>query len=345
MVMFQAQDLPVRVGISRCLLGERVRYDGGHKHDPFLTETLARYVEFVPVCPEVEVGMGTPREPIRLVELGGEIRLRGVRSDIDHTAEMRRYARRRARELAACNLSGFVLKKDSPSCGMEHVKVWQGTGAGADDSSRRSTAAARSRGGTARGRAVRRGVGLFALALLEALPNLPVEDEGRLSEPSLRENWVERVFAYHRLRALWLTRWNIDDLSAFHRANKFVLLAHGSGAYDRLSHLLVQAESTGRSQLRARYEKQFMAGLRKIATPTGHAKVLQRMAAMCSDLLEQAERQELRAAIDAYRRSLVPLSVPLALINHHVQRLDIEGLCGQTYLNPHPNELMLRNHV
>src|SRR5262245_14302988 len=154
---------PLRIGISRCLLGEPVRYDGGHKHDRFLTDVLGKHVEFVPVCPEVEMGLGTPREPIQLVELAGEMRLRGVKSQTDHTAAMRRYARRRVQELAELDLCGYILKNDSPSCGMERVKVYQ-----------LSEGRGRFEKPSCKGRPVRCGVGLFAEALLARLPNLPV---------------------------------------------------------------------------------------------------------------------------------------------------------------------------
>ncbi len=321
-----------------CLLGERVRYDGGHKHDRFLTDTLGKFVEFVPVCPEVEIGMGTPREPIHLVELGGEIQLRGVKSDTDHTAEMRRYARRRVEQLAELDLCGYILKKDSPSCGMERVKVYQ-------SNPPKSTPAAPSSRGAGGGSPVRRGVGLFAEALLAGLPNLPVEEEGRLSDPRLRENWVERIFAYQRLKMLWGGRWKVGDLVAFHTAHKFAVLAHSPRAYTELGRLVAAAKSLPRAKLRDAYEKQFMAALAKMATPGRHANVLQHMAGFLSDHLDAAARQELAGLIDDYRRGLLPLVVPITLISHHARQLDAPYLRGQTYLNPHPKERMLRNHV
>ncbi len=332
MTVGERHPLPtLRIGISACLLGERVRYDGGHKLDRFLTDTLGKFVEFVPVCPEVEIGMGTPREPIHLIELGGEIHLRGVKSDIDHTAAMRRYARQRVRQLAALDLCGYILKKDSPSCGMERVKVYAGGRIGNPS--------------YVHGNPVRRGVGLFAEALLAGLPNLPVEEEGRLADPLLRENWVERIFAYQRLKALWSRRWKVDDLVALHTAHKFALLAHSPRAYAELGRLVAAARSLPRAELRERYEGQFMAALAKIATPGRHANVLQHMAGFLSDRLDAAARQELAGMIDDYRRGLVPLVVPITLISHHARQLDVKYLRGQTYLHPHPKELMLRNHV
>ncbi len=322
---------------------------------------MGKFVEFVPVCPEVEIGLGTPREPIHLVELGGEIHLRGVKSGTDHTAAMRRYARRRMRQLAELDLCGYILKKDSPSCGMERVKVYPLSGEAKKRRSEEAEEKARydaapphrfsappslpSSASSLLCSPVRRGVGLFAEALLAGLPNLPVEEEGRLCDPRLRENWVERIFAYQRLKALWRRRWKVADLVAFHTAHKFALLAHSPRAYAELGRLVAAARSVTRTELRHAYEKQFMAVLTKIATAGRHANVLHHMAGFLSDRLGSAARQELAGLIDDYRRGLVPLVVPITLISHHARQLDVEYLRGQTYLNPHPKELMLRNRV
>jgi uncharacterized protein YbgA (DUF1722 family) len=238
---------------------------------------------------------------------------------------MRRYARRRVEQLAALDLCGYILKKDSPSCGMERVKV------------------GRIGNPSYSSRAVRHGVGLFAEALLTGLPNLSVEEEGRLCDPRLRENWIERVFAYQRIKALWASRWRIGDLVAFHSAHKFALLAHWPQGYSELSRLVAAAKSLPRTKLREAYETQFMATLRKFATPGRHANVLRHMAGFVSDQLDTAARQELAALVGDYRRGLVPLIVPITLLAHHVRQFDVEHLRGQTYLNPHPNELMLRS--
>lgn len=323
----------IRIGVSQCLLGERVRHDGGHKRDQFLTETLGRYFEWVPVCPEVEVGMGIPRETIQLVELDDGLHLLGTRSRTDHTLAMRRYARERVRELEPWELRGYILKKDSPSCGMERVRVHR-----------------------PEGQAVRDGRGLFATALLEQFPNLPVEEEGRLCDPRLRENWVERVFAYDRLKRLWAGEfpsessrgrksWSLGDLVAFHTAHKLTLLAHSPPAYRALGNYVARAKTMGREPLRNEYEHQFMDALRKMATPGRHANVLQHMAGYFRDELDAPSRQELTELIESYRRGLLPLVVPLTLIRHYVRRFDVAYLKSQSYLNPHPQELMLRNHV
>src|SRR3954463_11912079 len=312
----------IRVGISACLLGDEVRYDGGHKRDAFLTTVLGPLVEWVKVCPEVECGMGTPREAMRLVDEDGRIRMLTVRTAVDHTARMTAYARRRVAELTDENLSGYVLKKDSPSCGMTRVKLYQGAGA-----------------------PTRTGVGLFARALLERHPDLPVEEEGRLNDSRIRENFVERVFAYRRLRDLFDSRWTVGDLVRFHTAHKLVLMAHSVPAYTRLGRLVAAAKQRPRGELRGEYSAQFMQALAAIATPQRHTNVLQHIAGYFKDTLDAPSRDELRTSIEDYRRGLLPLIVPVTLLRHHVRHQNVAYLAGQLYLDPHPKELMLRNHV
>jgi uncharacterized protein YbgA (DUF1722 family)/uncharacterized protein YbbK (DUF523 family) len=310
----------LRIGVSSCLLGVEVRFDGGHKRDRFLTEELAPYVEWVPVCPEVELGMGTPREPVQLVRTGGAVRMTGTRSRRDWTDAMDAFAARRVRELERLELCGYVLKKDSPSCGMERVKVRTGTGA-----------------------PKRSGRGLFAEALLRGNPALPVEEEGRLRDPALRENWIERVFAYRRLRTLFAARFSLGRLVAFHTAHKLQLLAHSTEAYRRLGRLVAGAKGMERAELRRRYEAGFMAALAERATRPRHVNVLQHCLGHFRERLDPAARRALAAQVADYRRGRAPLVLPVTLIRHYVDRLGIEYLAGQVYLEPHPKELMLRN--
>jgi uncharacterized protein YbgA (DUF1722 family)/uncharacterized protein YbbK (DUF523 family) len=311
---------PLRLGISACLLGEAVRWDGGHKRDPFLTETLGRWVEWVPVCPEVELGLGVPREAIRLEGDARAPRLVAADSRRDLTAEMAALARRRVAGLARLDLSGYVLKKDSPSCGMERVRVHGASGAPA-----------------------RRGVGAFARVLMEQLGLLPVEEEGRLHDPELREHFVERVFAYWRWRRFSADGPTRGGLVAFHTAHKLQLLAHDPASHRRLGRLVA-----GRGPLATvlrEYGQGFMAALRVRATPARHVNVLQHMAGYVTREIASDERRELGDVIADYRRGLVPLVVPLTLLGHHVRRQRVSYLAEQVYLNPHPRELMLRNHV
>jgi uncharacterized protein YbgA (DUF1722 family)/uncharacterized protein YbbK (DUF523 family) len=312
----------VRIGVSSCLLGQKVRFDGGHKRDAFLVETFGAFVEWVPVCPEVETGMGLPREPIRLLRAGSDIRLVGVRSATDHTDAMTRWSARRVEKLAREDLDGYILKKDSPSCGMERVKVYDAGGACA-----------------------RTGRGVFAAALMARFPLLPVEEEGRLSDPRLRDNFVERVFAYRRLRDLWTGRWTVRALVEFHTAHKLTLLAHSPDAYRALGRLVAGASALPRADVQAQYETGFMHGMAALATTRKHVNVLQHMLGYFRTALDDESRAELAATIADYHQGLLPLVVPITLFRHHVRRCGVTYLAGQTYLAPHPKELMLRNHV
>ena len=316
-------DEPIRIGISACLLGHKVRFDGGHKQDRYLTDTLGQYFQWVPVCPEVEVGLSTPRPTLRLESRDGDIRMVMPKEGRDLTRDMRRYAKPRVAALAKEGLTGYLLKKDSPSCGMERVKVYYGEGSSPS----------------------KKGRGFYAEALLTRFPNLPVEEEGRLHDPRLRENWITRVFAYHRLRSLWRKRWTIGDLVRFHTAQKFLLLAHSPGDYRELGKLVAAAKTYNRQELRETYETQFMTGLSKIATPAKNTNVLQHILGFFKNDLDSEARQELLDHIQDYRRGLVPLVVPLTLITHYVRLIGVQYLRDQVYLNPHPKELALRNHV
>ena len=312
-----------RIGISSCLLGEEVRFDGGHKRDVFLTDVLAPHVEWVRVCPEVEVGMGTPRETLRLTREGdGPVRMVTTRTGIDHTDSMTRWSVGRLQELAREELSGYVLKKDSPSCGMERVKVY-----------------------TPGGMPQRNGRGIFADALLQRFPNLPVEEEGRLSDPHLRENFIERVFAYQRLREFFRGRWSVGRLVAFHTSHKMTLLSHSTARYQQLGQLVASAAQLPRDALRAQYVSEFMATMAIVATARRHTNVLMHMAGHLKKLIDADAKVELTSCIEEYRRGLVPLVVPLTLLRHYVRLHRVDYLAGQTYLEPHPRELMLRNRV
>jgi uncharacterized protein YbgA (DUF1722 family)/uncharacterized protein YbbK (DUF523 family) len=323
MARAEPTERPIRIGISACLLGENVRWDAGHKHDRFITDTLGQYFDWVPVCPEVEIGLGVPRPPIRLEEHDGQIRLVMPQESRDLTETMRSYARRRVAALVREELCGYLLKKNSPSCGLERVKVH----AAGKNVSKRS------------------GRGLFAEILLGGQPHLPVEEEGRLHDPRLRENWIVRVFAYHRLRSLWASRWKLGDLVALHSAHKYLLLAHEPTAYTELGRMVAQAKSLPRAELRERYEARFMTALAHLATPRRHVNVLQHMVGFFKKHLDAPARQALLEQIEDYRQGYVPLIVPVTLINHYVRLLDVPYLRDQVYLNPHPKELALRNHV
>lgn len=313
---------PVRVGISSCLLGAEVRFDGGHKRNEFLTDTLGRFVEWLPVCPEVESGFGTPREAMRLVRVGGNVRVLTVKTVLDVTDQLDRYASRRVVELGEEDLSGYVLKKDSPSCGLERVKVYD-----------KNAVPSRS------------GRGRFAERLIERFPDLPIEEEGRLLDPALRENFIERVFAYWRMRGLFGSAWTLASLVRFHTAHKLTLMAHSPDAYQQLGRLVARARTLSAQTLERRYSTAFMSALSVIATRRRHVNALQHMAGYFKKQLDSASKLELLGAIEDYRRELVPLVVPITLLRHYVRLHDVAYLKGQVYLEPHPKELMLRNHV
>jgi uncharacterized protein YbgA (DUF1722 family)/uncharacterized protein YbbK (DUF523 family) len=312
----------IRLGISSCLLGEHVRFDGGHKRDGFLVDTFGAFVDWVPVCPEAECGLGTPRESMRLVGGRDGVRLLTVKSRVDVTDRVQAFVSERVDTLRADDLCGFVLKKDSPTCGVERVKVYN-----AHDVPTRS------------------GRGLFAAALRATYPHLPIEEEGRLSDPVLRDNFVERVFAYGRLRQLLRSRWTVGELVCFHTAQKLALLAHAPHHYRTLGRIVAAARSTPRRDVEEAYSHAFMTAFEVIATRARHVNVLQHAAGYFKKQLDRPSKAELIGVIDEYRRGLVPLIVPITLVRHYVRVYELSYLAGQTYFEPHPKELMLRNHV
>jgi uncharacterized protein YbgA (DUF1722 family)/uncharacterized protein YbbK (DUF523 family) len=313
---------PLRLGISRCLLGEAVRFDGGHKRDSFLTDLLGRYVEWVPVCPEVEAGLGTPREAMRLVGDPEQPRLVTIKSGTDHTQALKAMSSRRLNDLEGLDLSGFVFKKDSPSCGVERVRTYN-----------------------EHGMPGRKGVGLFARAYVERFPLIPVEEEGRLCDPLLRENFIERVFCYRRWQDLAQSGVSRQAVVRFHTIHKYLLLAHSAQHYRLLGRLVAQAKEYRPKDLVLRYGELFMQALAVKATVRKHVNVLQHILGYFKDRLDAQEKAELVGVIADYHQGLTPLIVPLTLIKHYVQVFDVAYIREQVYLNPHPKELMLRNHV
>jgi len=312
----------LRLGISSCLLGDLVRFDGGHKKDDFLVRVLGDYVEWIRVCPEVDIGLGTPRESIHLERRAGEIRLVGVRSGADHTEKMREYARDKSAEITGWDLRGYVLKKDSPSCGMERVRIYDANNVPSKD-----------------------GVGMFAEALLERNPLLPVEEEGRLRDPRLRENFIARIYAYDRWLNLKASGPKARDVIAFHTAHKLLLLAHSPEHYRVLGKLVAEAGLLPIDELLARYETDLMAGLKRVASPGRHTNVLQHLAGFLKDELDAADKAELHDIIGEYRAGHVPLITALTLLNHHLRRLGHAWVEAQAYLAPYPRELALRSAV
>jgi uncharacterized protein YbgA (DUF1722 family)/uncharacterized protein YbbK (DUF523 family) len=312
----------IRLGISACLLGEQVRYDGGHKWDRFLTDTLGKYAEFVPVCPEVECGLGVPREAMRLVGDPQNPRLVTIRSGLDHTERMLGWARTRVVELEKEGLCGFIFKSGSPSSGMERVKVYGPSGTPA-----------------------KTGVGLFARAFMEHFPLLPVEDEGRLHDPVLRENFIEAIFTLQRWRQMLALDGDRSALVDFHTRHKLLLRAHSLEHMRQLGKLVARAADLPVPELYDRYQQLLLEALKRKTTTRKNTDVLYHLMGYFKSDLDPDEKQELRDLIDLYHQGLLPLIVPVTLINHYVRKYDQPYLKGQWYLHPHPMELQLRNHV
>jgi uncharacterized protein YbgA (DUF1722 family)/uncharacterized protein YbbK (DUF523 family) len=314
----------IRLGISACLLGQEVRFDGGHQLDHFITDTLGRYVEFVPVCPEVECGLGVPREAMRLVGDPEAPRLMTVRTRIDHTERMVKWAKKRVQELEQEDLCGFIFKSKSPSSGMERVRVYNES---------------------AQGSPLIKGVGMFARIFMEHFSLLPVEDEGRLHDPVLRENFIERIFVFQRWRELLAAKTGLGGLVAFHTRHKLLILAHSTEHYRELGKLVAGVKELPTPTRYERYQSRLTEALRLKATPKKNSNVLHHLMGYFKKALTGEEKQELLEIIDNYRQGYVPLVVPVTLINHYVRKYHQPYLAEQFYLHPHPVELQLRNHV
>lgn len=314
----------IRIGISACLLGQEVRYDGGHKRDSYILGTLGRYFGFVPLCPEVAIGLGVPRETIRLVrDASGELRAVGTRNPrLDVTERLADHGRQASAQLAG--ISGYLLKKDSPSCGMERVKVYEAH-----------------KPGPAR----HAGRGIYAGEIMARLPLMPVEEEGRLGDPLLRECFLERVFVYHRWQGVQAQGFTAQKLVDFHTAHELLVMAHSHAGLRRLGRLVAEAGARPPDLLAADYARELMAILKRPARRGGHVRVLHHLMRRLQRALEPQDRQELQHLIERYRLGRLPLIVPLTLLQHYLNRHPDPSIAHQHYLNPHPDELMLRNWV
>ena len=301
-----------RIGVSSCLLGHRVRYDGGHKRHRAVTDTLSRLFDIVAVCPEMEVGMGVPREPVDLVGEPTAPRMAGQRSGRDWTGIMRRYGRRRAAEIERLEVSGFILKAGSPSCGPDRVPVLPESGG--DHGA---------------------GSGLFARALADAVPLLPVEADDRLDDAPLCENFVERVHAYREWRACTKGGPSLSRLMDFHASHKLALLAHGERHPRLLGRLLAEAGKSPPEAIMMRYGSAFMEALKQPATRKTNTNALQHLTGFLSGRLDRDSRQRLAAMVDDYRLGRVRLSAPLELIRRHAVELHAEYVLRQSYLGAH----------
>jgi uncharacterized protein YbgA (DUF1722 family)/uncharacterized protein YbbK (DUF523 family) len=312
----------IRIGISSCLLGENVRYDGGHKLDHYLVDTLGKYIEWVPVCPEVEYGLPVPREAMRLVGDPISPRLVTRSSGIDHTKGMLTWAGKKLKDIEKGDLCGFIFKSRSPSSGYKGVKVYSSSGMPA-----------------------RRGTGIFAAAFIKHFPLVPIEDDGRLHDPQLRENFIERVFVFQRWKRFVETGPPVKGLVEFHTRHKLLLMSHSPKHYTLLGRLVADSGKLKKDEMLSKYISLLMEGLKLIATVKKNTNVLSHITGYFRKRLGPDEKAELVHVIENYHKGLVPLIVPITLIQHYVRKFDEPYLKKQYYLAPHPLELMLRNHI
>lgn len=319
--MFEQTLSKISIGISSCLLGEEVRFDAGHKQNRYITDTLSRYFEFVPFCPEVAAGLGIPRPPIRLLQTDSGVRVRGVNdSQADYTDVLLEYSMQVVPHIAS--FSGYLFKSKSPSCGLYRVKIY-----------------------SEQGKPLSQGRGVFAEHICAAYPGLPVEEEGRLMDPVLRENFIEQVFVYHRWREYMQPGFTAQSLVEFHSRHKFIIQSHDEQAYRVLGRIVADAGKEGLEQRCCDYITTLMQALRKIATAKQHCNVLMHIMGFLKQRLSADDKAELLGLIEEYRQEQIPLIVPVTLLKHHLRRYPDEYIAKQFYLNPHPGELMLRNHI
>ena len=315
--------MKIKIGVSSCLLGEKVRWNGDHKQNHFVHEVLAKYFEYTPICPEMEVGMGVPRETVALYGNLEKPRMISKKTQTDWTKPMERYIKGRINILAYDNICGYIFKSKSPTCGLGRVPIYEKFGSNK----------------------VRHGPGMFTNAFINAFPLVPTEDEGRLSDSKIRENFIIKVFSFDRLQALFLKGFSFGKLVKFHTQHKFLLLAHSRKHYDTLGKLVANGKSLKPSVLKEKYGGLFMGTLALKSTPKKNTDVLLHMMGFLKKVLSKGEKEDILSTIEDYRKELIPLIVPITLIRHQVTKHNIEYLLDQVYLNPHPKELMLRNHV
>ena len=313
----------IRIGVSSCLIGEKVRWNGDHKQDRYVREILSRYFEYTPVCPEVEVGMGVPRETVALYGDPEKPSMISKKTQTDWTKPMEKYIKSRINTLSADDLCGYIFKSKSPSCGMGRVPLYSEFGS----------------------HKVKHGPGMFANAFINSFPLVPTEDEGRLNDPRIRENFIVRVFSFKRFNLLLNQKFSLGKWVKFHTQHKFLLLAHSRKHYDDLGELVAHSKTIKPSELKKKYGELFMEALTSKSTPKKNTDVLLHMMGFLKKLLTKIEKEDILSTIEDYRNEILPLIVPVTLIRHQVKKHNIEYLHDQVYLNPHPKELMLLNHV
>jgi uncharacterized protein YbgA (DUF1722 family)/uncharacterized protein YbbK (DUF523 family) len=314
--------MKIKVGISSCLLGNEVRFDGGHKHSKMCSEELSRYFDFVAECPEVGIGLGIPRKPIRLIgDVKSPLLVSVHDNSIDHTEKMLEFSHRKAKEHS--DLCGYIFMKNSPSCGLFRVKVYQENGSPAQEPGR----------------------GIYANVITQENPLLPVEESGRLTDPPLRENFITRVFAYHNWQQLKLLGLSYHSIIDFHSRYKYSLMAHAPASYVELGRMLADAGKHEVDTIADRYFSLLMSALGNVATRKTHANVLMHLQGYLKKVLSSEEKQELVRLIEQYRLDKIPLIVPITLLKHHFNNHPDPYIAKQAYLQPYPDDLSLRNAI
>ena len=310
----------IKIGISSCLMGEKVRFDSGHKRNAYINGILANFFEFTTFCPEVEIGLSIPREPIRLVTLNDKVHCVGTRNpELDVTEDL--YKSADEQQAWHRQLCGYILKKGSPSCGMERVRLYKG------DIPERI------------------GVGLYAERLMRNFPNLPVEEEGRLEDPVLRENFIQRVYIYSRWQNLMEQAISMKSLTLFHAQHKYIYMSHDQSMARQLGSWLAESHKTDLDTLTTQYPLKMMTLLKHRATRKNHVNTLQHIQGYLKNHLDAGDKQELTTNIKQYREGLLPLIVPITLLRHHFRRYPNNYISNSYYMQPHPAELMLLNSL
>ena len=312
----------LKIAISACLLGAEVRFNGGHKESRLCSQALSEHFEFVPLCPEVAIGLGIPRQPVRLV--GSPAQPQAVGS-VDSTLNVTQPLHDYGLEMAAAHtdISGYIFMQKSPSCGLERVKVYQDGGRPAELSGR----------------------GIYAQAFCAAHPDLPVEEDGRLNDPVLRENFLTRVYAYSAWQALLKTGITRRSLTDFHACYKYQLMAHHPAQYRTLGNMLGRIGKNDPREIASQYFSELMKALKQCATRRTHTNVLQHISGYLKQSISPEDKQEVQQLIGQYLHGIVPLVVPLTLLKHHFRLHPHPYISRQVYLQPHPENLSLRNAI
>lgn len=308
----------IPIGISSCLLGQPVRFDGGHKLDSYITGTLSQYFDFRPFCPEVGIGMGTPRPTIQLVKIDNMIRSVGAKKpEMDVTDSLRDFANRHRAEQS--ELCGYIFKKDSPSCGMERVKVYVNN------------------------QPQKTGTGIYAAEVIRQNPLLPVEEEGRLGDPRLRENFIQRVYVYHRWKRLLSEGLTPAGLTRFHARHKLIIMSHVN--YLDLGKMLANVGKSDIESIAQAYISGLMRSLKKVASRANHVNVLQHIQGYLKNELSVDDKAELCELIERYRQGEIPLIVPITMLKHHFRKNPNTYIEESYYMSPYPQELKLTNEL